>query len=89
MSYHNDRYIPDVQPWRGYYITAYQIAVKHGFPGTEAQWLASLKGEPGDPVTWKGQYESLPDLEEARRAYEAPRARRKWGLLGPRREARD
>ena len=65
MSYHNGRYIPDVQPWRGYYITAYQIAVKHGFPGTEAQWLASLKGEPGDPVTWKGQYESLPDLEEA------------------------
>ena len=29
--------------------SAYQIAVNHGFEGTEEQWLASLKGEPGDP----------------------------------------
>jgi hypothetical protein len=28
-------------------ITAYQIAVSHGYTGTEAEWLASLKGEPG------------------------------------------
>lgn len=34
--------------WRGYYITAYGIAVKHGFKGTEAEWLESLKGEKGD-----------------------------------------
>lgn len=34
--------------WRGYYLTAYGIAVKHGFVGTEAEWLASLKGEQGD-----------------------------------------
>lgn len=32
--------------WRGY--SAYEIAVQHGFEGTEAEWLASLKGEPGD-----------------------------------------
>ena len=30
-----------------YYLTAYGIAVKHGFPGTEEQWLKSLKGDPG------------------------------------------
>lgn len=27
--------------------SAYQIAVAHGFRGTEEEWLASLKGEPG------------------------------------------
>lgn len=27
--------------------SAYQIAVDHGFVGTEEEWLASLKGEPG------------------------------------------
>ena len=30
-----------------YYITAYGLAVKRGFSGTEEQWLASLRGEPG------------------------------------------
>lgn len=34
-------------PWKGYYLTAYGIAVKHGFVGTEEEWLASLRGEPG------------------------------------------
>ena len=47
--------IPDTKPWRGYYITAYQIAVKRGFIGTEDEWLASLKGDKGDPITWQGQ----------------------------------
>lgn len=28
--------------------SAYQIAVNHGFEGTEEEWLASLKGEKGD-----------------------------------------
>jgi hypothetical protein len=27
--------------------SAYAIAVKHGFQGTEQEWLNSLKGEPG------------------------------------------
>ena len=36
--------------WRGYYITAYGIAVKHGFQGTEEEWLKSLKGDGGEPV---------------------------------------
>ena len=36
--------------WRGYYITAYGIAVKHGFQGTEEEWLKSLKGDGGEPT---------------------------------------
>ncbi|MFM9718936.1 hypothetical protein, partial [Streptomyces galilaeus] len=28
--------------------SAYQIAVEQGFAGSEAAWLASLKGEKGD-----------------------------------------
>ncbi|MBQ8248261.1 MAG: hypothetical protein IJY93_00045 [Clostridia bacterium] len=37
----------------GYYLSAYAIAVAHGFDGSEAQWLESLrgpagKGDPGD-----------------------------------------
>ena len=35
--------------WRGYYLTAYGIALKHGFTGTEAEWLTSLKGDQGGP----------------------------------------
>lgn len=31
--------------------SAYQVAVRHGYTGTEAEWLASLKGEKGDPGT--------------------------------------
>lgn len=53
----------------GYYITAYGIAVKHGFNGTEEEWLASLKGEQGtatemrynpalDQLEWKLKTES-------------------------------
>lgn len=33
---------------RGYYISAYGIAQKHGYGGSEAEWLETLKGEPGD-----------------------------------------
>ena len=29
-----------------YYLTAYGIAVKHGFTGTEEEWLASLHAQP-------------------------------------------
>lgn len=31
--------------------SAYEIAKENGFDGTEAEWLASLKGEPGAPGT--------------------------------------
>ena len=36
---------------KGYYLSAYAIAVAHGFEGTEAEWLASLKGAQGDQGT--------------------------------------
>ena len=29
--------------------SAYQVAVSNGYIGTEAEWLASLKGERGEP----------------------------------------
>lgn len=32
-----------------YYLTAYQLAVKHGYVGTEAEWVLSLQGETGAP----------------------------------------
>ena len=31
--------------------SAYQIALNHGFVGTEAEWLASLKGDKGEKGT--------------------------------------
>ena len=34
---------------KGY--SAYEIALIHGFEGTEEEWLASLKGEKGDPAS--------------------------------------
>ena len=53
----------------GIYFSAYGIAVKHGYTGTEEEWIASLKGDPGEPVVirfdqtsgqlqWKYQNES-------------------------------
>jgi hypothetical protein len=30
-------------------LSAYQVAVRNGFVGTEQQWLASLQGQPGPP----------------------------------------
>lgn len=44
---------------QGYYISAYGIAVKHGYEGTEEQWLASLKGEQGASVEMQYDQESL------------------------------
>lgn len=32
-------------------VTAYALARKHGFQGTEAEWLASLKGDPATDAT--------------------------------------
>lgn len=48
-----------------YYLSAYAIAVKHGFVGTETQWLASLKGEKGDGLEISGSYATLSALETA------------------------
>ena len=38
--------------FRGYYLSAYGIAKSHGFIGSEKEWLASLKGDKGDPFTY-------------------------------------
>lgn len=40
--------------YAGYYLSAYGIARKHGYTGTEEEWLASLKGEAG-PQGEKGE----------------------------------
>ena len=45
-----------------YYISAYGIAKKHGFSGTEAQWLASLKGEPGADFKFEKSFASYADM---------------------------
>lgn len=39
--------------------TAYEIAVKNGFSGTEAEWLASLKGENGTFDTKLGDIQQI------------------------------
>lgn len=42
--------------------SAYEVAVRNGFEGTEEEWLASLKGEPGaDGDTGKSAYEYAKD----------------------------
>jgi phage-related protein len=37
--------------------SAYEVAVRNGFNGTEAEWLASLKGEKGDAGTLESHTE--------------------------------
>ena len=52
----------------GMYLSAYGIAVSHGYVGTEADWLASLKGDKGDTghgIDILGAYESLSALTTA------------------------
>lgn len=52
----------------GMYLSAYGIAVSHGYAGTEDDWLASLKGEKGDTghgLDILGAYESLSALTTA------------------------
>lgn len=41
--------------------SAYEIALENGFEGTEAEWLASLKGENGDGLNY---VESLSDIKD-------------------------
>jgi len=40
-------------------LSAYEIAVAHGFVGTEAQWLESLKGADGDGSSTPSQIEDV------------------------------
>lgn len=41
-----------LENWRGY--SAYELAKKHGFAGTEQEWLASLKGRDGGVASVNG-----------------------------------
>ena len=49
---------------QGYYLSAYGIAKAHGYTGTEAKWLASLKGAAGEPgkdgkpFNWRGAWDA-------------------------------
>lgn len=36
----------------GYYLSAYGLAVKHGYQGTEEEWLNSLTGPKGEPFKY-------------------------------------
>lgn len=62
-----------------YYLTAYGLAVKHGFTGTEEEWLASLQGhdayteavEAGYEGTETEFYAELADAAAAKAAAEA------------------
>lgn len=45
--------------------SAYEIAVLHGFVGTEEEWLASLKGDNGDKGD-KGDPYTLTDEDGAK-----------------------
>ena len=45
-----------------YYLTAYGLAVKHGFTGTETQWLASLKGDPGSDLLIERSFDTYAEM---------------------------
>lgn len=48
-------------------LSAYQVAVQHGFEGTEAEWLISLKGEKGETgsgLNIKGELDSESQLPQ-------------------------
>lgn len=54
----------------GYYLSAYAIAVRHGYTGTEAEWIASLNGKTpelrynGNVLEWKYTTESDSEWRE-------------------------
>ena len=39
--------IEDERFWKGYYLTAYGLAVKHGYKGTESEWVSLVGLHPG------------------------------------------
>lgn len=42
----------EMDEWRGY--SAYEVAVRNGYEGTEEEWLQSLKGRDGGVATVNG-----------------------------------
>ena len=56
---------PWPEPWRGYYIDAYGVAVAHGYQGMVEEWLESLigpSGPAGTGIEVLGQYDTLEEL---------------------------
>ena len=52
----------------GYYLSAYALAVKYGYRGSEEEWLSTLKGDKGDvgdPVVVRDMYGTLDELNAA------------------------
>ena len=47
-----------------YYLSAYGLAVKHGFVGSEKKWLQSLKGDPGTGLTVVDSFETEEQMRE-------------------------
>ena len=54
-----------------WYLSAYALAVKHGYTGTEEEWLEELvgppgeQGEPGPGIKIKGTYDDLDTLDQS------------------------
>lgn len=70
MRWYAGRYRPadGMAAARGYYLSAYGIAVSHGFVGSEEEWLLSLQGErgaDGKGFALLGFYETQEALEAA------------------------
>ena len=68
--------------------SAYEIAVEHGYVGTETEWLASLKGEPGEtpdmseyPKTSRSRLLSSVRLRRQPEIFILMRTRQRWMLL--------
>lgn len=64
-----------------YFITAFGIAQKHGFTGSEEEWLASLHGEPG-PKGDAFTYEDFTE-EQLLALVGPPGPQGKQGIQGP------
>jgi hypothetical protein len=61
--------------FQGYYLSAYTIAVSLGFVGTEEEWIASLKGDKGDPFEYEDfTSEQLQNLTEGIQEYATEQA---------------
>ena len=54
-----------------YFLSAYDIACKHGFRGSEPEWLASLRGPQGLGFALRGSYPTEADLRQAHPVGEA------------------
>lgn len=55
---------------QGYYLSAYGIAVKHGYEGTEEEWLAGLKGDKGDGVSMRYENEVVQWMRDGDEAWQ-------------------